>query len=116
MIINEEVLGSLWKDLSLSPSVRIMQVTLEGIISSIPERRKSKERVKYTSSATRKRRGYALWRPGMSYMARVERKVRTYTPKGYDTRILEEIWDRRYWKVRKGISEVLQMLIEKILR
>ena len=48
---------------------------------------------------------------------RMEEELKTYAQKGYDSRVLVEIWDRRSWSYEVDMeSEALNVLQESMLR
>ena len=78
-----------------STPVRTLRVILEAVLKSKSENGLGQEEIQSLLEPRIKRRGDYLWKLDTSKIAQTSDEMRKYDPKGDESRVPIEMWDRR---------------------
>ena len=95
--MNEDQLGLLCVYLPSYPPGRNFQVILEAVLKSKSGYVLGQEATQILLESTRKQREDDMWNLETANMDRTRNKMRTYKPKGDESRVPIDMWGRRAW-------------------
>ena len=98
MRIDEEYLGSMWRDLSATPPARILQAILKAFLQAKTKHAIGQEDWGTLVENIRKRRGDDLMKSGSNKEGRMYEELKTDAQNEYDSRLPVKMWDKRAWE------------------